>query len=157
MVHSYNPEQDPDHEHEELENVIPIAGSYTHDTGKTPEPKWTRLTTEDSEEAGVQLEIRGGKYGNFNQKAVIRFQCDRNRSGNDDNAAEDKRRQAEDEVEKSHGDLTFNSYGPGQEDGKIIDILRLDWRTKYACEGYEDDSGSSGSEGWGFFTWFIVM
>lgn len=39
-----------------------------------------------------------------------------------------------------------------------IDVLRLNWRTKYACEGKRDSNApSKSSSHWGFFTWFLIM
>lgn len=44
---------------------------------------------------------------------------------------------------------------------KEVDVLRLTWYTKYACEKREDNGGSGGDESssahWGFFTWFTVI
>jgi len=60
----------------------------------------------------------------------------------------------EEDVSKENS-LTFVSYGP-VEGRENMEVLRLDWRTKYACEDFEDDAdGKKG--GWGFFTWFILM
>lgn len=58
--------------------------------------------------------------------------------------------------------LIFDSYGPLADNGNI-DVLRLTWYTKLACEGEDQnegggDSGGSGkSEHWGFFTWMIML
>lgn len=46
---------------------------------------------------------------------------------------------------------------------KDVDVLRLTWHTKYACEkrdGNDDkdkDGGDDVSSHWGFFTWFVIM
>lgn len=55
--------------------------------------------------------------------------------------------------------LIFDSYGP-LSDSSNIDVLRLTWYTKYACEGlpdeeYPDNNGNN--RHWGFFTWFVIM
>ena len=142
--------------------MFPIAGSYTHDTGKSSEPKFTKLKkTQDSNVEGLQLDIRGGVFGKRNQKAIVNFICDPKRSGKSEKSDDDKSRRAEDDdddAEKTNGgDITFKSYETEtDEDGKLFDILRLDWRTKYSCDEYEKDKPSA-SEGWGFFTWFILM
>ena len=62
----------------------------------------------------------------------------------------------EDDKQDDGKSLTFVSYG--SIDDKT-DVLRLNWRTKYACEDFEDDDDESSSKGshWGFFTWFIIM
>lgn len=52
--------------------------------------------------------------------------------------------------------LQFLSYKAESE----TDVLRLKWRTKYACEGVKAPSGSGGSSssgGWGFFTWLLII
>ena len=49
--------------------------------------------------------------------------------------------------------LKFLKYGPDIADD-TVDLLRLEWRTKYACE---DAPKENVSTGWGFFTWFILM
>ena len=51
--------------------------------------------------------------------------------------------------------LLFKSYGAEAAGGEA-DVLRLEWRTKYACESVEGEGpGKRGS--WGFFTWFLIM
>lgn len=58
--------------------------------------------------------------------------------------------------------LTFNSYGPLDNDANI-DILRLTWKTKYACQKRDGDSEPSQpgqdkpSSHWGFFTWIVIL
>ncbi|KAI5292581.1 hypothetical protein KEM52_006237 [Ascosphaera acerosa] len=122
------------------------------------------------------------------QKAVIQLMCDRTRTGLEGVASEVGGRDQDDEQktsrnatvasrsaeargeaeagpnddagqDKSGSDealpsLQFISYGPVEE----MDVLRLNWRTKYACEDYKDDtSPSSGSGAWGFFSWLIII
>ena len=160
VVRSHNPNDDPDQKHEELENVIPIAGQYTHGSGATQDAEWTRLKITDSDEDGLRLQIGGGKYGTRKQKAVIDFICDPNATGNNDKIEDDKDKRADDDDEKktknSTSDLVFKSYGPVEEKGAIIDVLHLDWNTKYACEDYSEGKPSP-SQSWGFFTWFILV
>lgn len=74
------------------------------------------------------------------QKAVIEFLC----------AAPTE---VEDGEEGEQGP-SFVSYGAP--DGEETDVLRLEWRTRHACE--DDVSGEKGKGGhWGAFTWFILM
>lgn len=56
----------------------------------------------------------------------------------------------------STGSLRFVSYGP-ETDGSAVDVLRLDWMTKYACEGQKDKDDAEKTARWGFFTWFLIM
>jgi len=105
------------------------------------------------------------------QKAVIQLQCDKDRTGNeqrrrktkrddeddkkgDDNNDDDKKGDDKEE-EPSTSSLEFVSYG--QVEGKEkLEVLRLNWRTKYACEDYAD-SDEAKKSGWGFFTWFVLI
>ncbi|KAH6656887.1 autophagy-related protein 27 [Truncatella angustata] len=60
--------------------------------------------------------------------------------------------------------LVFNSYGPLDSDTNV-DILRLTWKTKHACQKRDGDKGGEGgrpgdgkpSEHWGFFTWIVII
>lgn len=165
-----------------MTGVYPIAGDYTTDSGRSLDPQTTRLKAADSEAEGVRMELHGGRYpfdgkkGRM-QKAVIEFICDHDRTGlegledekrsdSDDKSEEDeessqRKRTAEEEsgdadegVTPVTASLVFKSYGAFDD----IDVLRLDWYTKYACEDVSerDGSGSSGDH-WGFFTWFLLM
>lgn len=53
---------------------------------------------------------------------------------------------------KDNAALIFDSYGPSGD----VDILRLTWHTKLACEG-EAGNGGSNNEHWGFFTWVFIL
>lgn len=53
----------------------------------------------------------------------------------------------------SDASLRFCGYGPEDDDKTKVDVLRLEWRTKYACKDAPSDSSGS----WGFFTWFIII
>ncbi|ORY13418.1 autophagy-related protein 27 [Clohesyomyces aquaticus] len=122
------------------------------------------------------------KKNGLDQMAIIEFVCDKERTGlgkgeKDDKEKEDDKdddkdgdkdgdkeekdvpsrlgRRADDQCEDSDADLRFCGYR--EEDIKkdqTAAVLRLEWRTKYACEDAEDDSVSSH---WGFFTWFIII
>ncbi|KAF3014400.1 hypothetical protein E8E14_004127 [Neopestalotiopsis sp. 37M] len=57
--------------------------------------------------------------------------------------------------------LIFNSYGPLDSDTNI-DVLRLTWNTKYACQkrdgnGGDEPAGDQPSSHWGFFTWIVIL
>ncbi|KAI1842553.1 hypothetical protein JX266_011307 [Neoarthrinium moseri] len=53
--------------------------------------------------------------------------------------------------------LIFNSYGPLESD-KDVDVLRLTWKTKYACPDRRAEPGEdSPSSHWGFFTWMVMI
>lgn len=64
---------------------------------------------------------------------------------------------------KNDPSLLFNSYEPMDENSNI-DVLRLTWLSKYACEkrddsdgGADDGSGEAPSPHWGFFTWLVIL
>ena len=164
-----------------VEGVIPIAGNYETSNGKGLEPKFERLKSKDTQTEGLLMEIHGGQYAKKNQKAVIKFECDLDRTGNEGfEAAEGNmvsegaaglldqkganatnfgafvKDDPEDDKQDDDKSLTFVSYGAIDDK---TDVLRLNWRTKYACEDFEDDDDDSSSKSshWGFFTWFIIM
>ncbi|EEP82212.1 predicted protein [Uncinocarpus reesii 1704] len=127
----------------------------------------TRLKASDSQQEGLRIELHGGKYLKRKQQAVIELICDKSRSGLDD---EDKQQRSKREgespedkdPESSDGDqsdpskeksLQFKSYGEVGD----IDVLRVDWRTKYACEGMQEGGEGGKSNRWGFFTWLIIL
>ena len=57
---------------------------------------------------------------------------------------------------KEDDGLGFVSYGAAEEEEET-DVLKLEWRTRRACEG-DMRRGEKGKGGhWGFFTWFILM
>lgn len=105
------------------------------------------------------------------QKAIIEFECDEGRSGLDnlweseDQYETRKARRAEGhekrDDDKEGGDdsklpdLQFVRYDTSDE---AEDVLRLLWKTKYACENVKDGNEDPDQKaGWGLFTWFIIM
>ena len=106
----------------------------------------------------------------MDQMAIIEFVCDKERTGlegdekddrdKDEDDTEDekfRRREEEDETDSPKGkSLKFNSYKEEKLDKKTVGVLRLEWRTKYACEDASGGLGESSGR-WGFFTWFIIM
>lgn len=99
------------------------------------------------------------------QKAVIEFICTPDRTGleGEEERKEDmdlaRRRDKEDGEDKDKDQderrsLRFVSYGASDD----IDVLRLEWLTKYACENATEGGGEGArSRHWGFFPWFIIM
>lgn len=173
----YNPVEDS----KMVVGVIPIAGNYETTTGKGLEPKFSRLKSKDTQTEGILMELHGGKFNKKNQMAIIKFQCDLDRSGNEGFEAADGKMilaraagllvnrgagamdigslaedDPEDDKEGDGKSLSFVSYGSTDEK---TDLLRLNWRTRYACEDFEDDDDgpSNKSSHWGFFTWFVIM
>lgn len=154
-------------------NAFPIAGDLKERGGRYLDPKWERLKTSkldsDAGKEGVRLEINGGfkiteekkKY----QKAIIEFICDRARVG-DENLwdPEDKYEDGKSKREEKEGDakednpdspsLDFDEYDTSSKD---VDVLKLTWRTKFACEDAKKEKDDERSKHWGFFTWFIII
>ncbi|KAH7039895.1 autophagy-related protein 27 [Microdochium trichocladiopsis] len=179
--------------------VIPIAGDLAEVGGHKFEPK-TKLLVPEAEEGaeGLHVTLSGGTYTfedgrKHDQRAVVRFVCDEKREGTEgEYESEDKydtkmadimhsRRRDDDsdddgkKKEFQLGDLEaasllYDSYGPSQSDSDV-DVLRLTWKTKYACasrstdpldpespgEGNGDEGGAPPNNSWGFFTWFIIL
>lgn len=156
VVQSWNPVDDPEKKHIEVENVIPVAGNFDSSTGKSLDPKVTRLKAQDVNANGLQIELNGGYYNKNKQRAVIQLQCDPDRTGNEARRMkrDDKEEDGDDE-EPSTSSLSFVSYGPVEGKEKL-EVVRFNWKTKYACEDYAD-SDEAKKAGWGFFTWFILM
>lgn len=123
------------------------------------------------------------------QRAIIEFLCDPDREGTEgeakpgeeyddgngpierrgefdpflyaaadgDNGDEDKPK-GPIQLGSANASLIFDSYGKLDSDHDM-DVLRLTWKTKYACEKRADDGGSSsgGSSFFRFFTWLVIM
>lgn len=177
-----------------LKEVRTIAGEFSasHGRSRALDPQYTRLKDSagnSEEKEGVVVELHGGKYpdtrAGIPQKAVVEFLCDRDWTGNEgfedagkalmSFGAMSKRKEDdgdEDEPELPDLDkgkaLQFVRYE--MDTDNAIKILRLRWKTKFACEGAasapdkdKGDKGGSGddkepvSKGWGFFTWLIIV
>ncbi|CAG8152909.1 unnamed protein product [Penicillium olsonii] len=145
---------------------FPIVGLDPLGEG-TKDPEVKRLKTIDPETEGLRVKLTGGSYkGDANDQkpktagAIIDFQCDHERSGLEGlytlvEPKQRRRREEEAAPKTNTSSLQFKSFGPSDDDTYI---LRLDWRTKYACDNYEEENGSpSSSKSWGFFTWLIVI
>jgi len=161
--------------------VRPIAGEFTatHGSTRALEPEWTRLkgsaSNEDAEREGLRLELHGGKYPETKEgkphKAIVEFLCDAELTGNEGfDDAKEKRLvsmaegegddKGEDEITLPDLDkgksIQFVSFKPEGE--KETMVLRLSWKTKYACEGAEKaPPAPKKHNSWGFFTWFLII
>ena len=98
------------------------------------------------------LDSRG--YSEYNEEEDDDDDGDDSDDGNDDESDGDK------DSEENDASLQFISYG----DEENVGVLRLAWRTKWACEGMadkggnnDDDNGGDQNKHWGLFTWFIIM
>lgn len=162
-----------------MDEVYPIAGSYATSTGKGLEPKYERLEDlPDSDMTGLRLELHGGTYKKKSQMAVIDMQCDPERTGNEKSPVKDGKDDEDEKLRSLEANTKDNPQGDNEEgeenslrfvsykeedEKKGVRVLRLDWRTKYACQSYEEDDDDGGNETdgnvrhWGFFTWFIIM
>ena len=180
ITKSWNPIDDPNVEHPLLKDVIGVAGEYSMSHGGALEPQITRLRTSDKNLEGLEIELHGGRYNDHKQKAVVSFICNQDFEGNEGNIAEEEALQSlsrreeddddnddEDDGDKKPSDrfkqdpksaLQFLSYQSEDVGKERMDVLRLEWRTKHACEKYEEGDGNLPAKGgWGFFTWFILM
>jgi hypothetical protein len=138
--------------------VFPIAGELIENKGGNLDAKWTLFkdskSASESSKDGVILELNGG----------VRFDdgVNKNRTGLENlpnpnyeenvaaRGAIAKLEEGEKEPElDGEPSLKYLKYDT---DRKDIDILRLEWRTKYACSPEDTPS-----QHWGFFTWFIIM
>ncbi len=128
------------------------------------EPEFTRLATIDPETEGVRIKLAGGEFRGDDDEgkkkgaaAVIDFTCDPDRSGleglvtKEDSADADEKKRRRQEESKKHS-LQFKSFE--LEDDTYV--LKLDWRTRYACDDYQRGKQNN-SNSWGFFTWMIIM
>lgn len=165
--------------------TFPIAG-MDHLGSGNKDAEITRLKKLDPSTEGVRVKLSGGRIIEEAKpakpaSAVIDFQCDPDRTGleglkNDDELDQEKKRrlrrdddeEEDDDDDKEDGDdedkpkdndrsLQFKYFGLA--DDKKSYVLKLDWRTKHACEnGKRDDTPvSNGGSHWGFFTWLIIM
>lgn len=131
---------------DQIDRIIPIAGDFG--TAKLS-PTYTRLKSStaeaDANKEGVRVELHGGEYppgdGGKKQKAVVEFICDKDKTGLEGQERDGK-------TVAGERSLKYLGY-----DG---DVLKLQWRTKQACEQQTGSDGDGGSQ-WGFFTWFIII
>lgn len=169
-----------DGETDVIEKVIPIAGELQDRGGGSLDAKYTLLSKSsshaDSEKEGLRVELHGGFFledgKKRKQEAIVEFLCDREKTGlenlwDPEDKYTEKLAEKRDGDEETDGDkddnsadgastpsLTFLKYDTS---GDSTDILRLEWRSKYACEGSKEEQDKENSSHWGFFTWFIIM
>lgn len=150
----------------QVNEVISVAGDFSTADGRPLDPHYERLKAKkESDQEGLEVELNGGIRGKKKQKAIINFICDKDRTGNegidsltkmtrraDSDDDDDKKKEGEVDDKNS---LKFISYGD-EEGNTDVEILRLDWRTKYACEDHVEEGGDK-KGGWGFFTWLILL
>lgn len=137
----------------------------------------------DQGKEGFRAELHGGRYPydekikGRDQRAIIEFVCDKEREGTEkgevDNGGDTEGDEGNDgdgdkkvklirrdddnsngKCEDSDASLRFCGYQLEEnKKNKEVRTLRMEWRTKYACEGAPQDASSH----WGFFTWFIII
>lgn len=166
--------------HGEVEQVrkLPIAGLQPGGGG-SKDPEITRLKKQDPDTEGVRVKLSGGEIHEPDSKktrgkpasAVFEFQCDPDRTGLEglvEEISDESRRRRRDEDNENDGDgkgddkpndddrrsLRFKSFGPVDDKSYV---LRMDWRTRYACENYVREHPKKSGGHWGFFTWLIIM
>lgn len=163
-----------------LVEVIPIAGEYL--AGDHLAPKVTRLkhssSNQDSKREGLRVELHGGVLVKQKQKAIVEFICDAEKEGTEGFNEEEKLMDM-----ASYGQMKRRANGEGEDDGEgededeplpdldagkalqfisykeegDIGVLRLDWKTKYACEDAKQPPAKNKKGSWGFFTWFLII
>jgi hypothetical protein len=136
--------------------------------------KWELLSKSkahaDVGKEGLRLELNGGWTIDDGitrkQKAIVEFLCDKDRKGDENlydpedkySDGKDKREEKEDDGKK---DGNVEDDGPDSASLQFVsydaDVLRLKWRTKFACEKSKEELDAEKNQHWGFFTWFILM
>lgn len=164
-------------------SVRAIAGEFSASHGRALDPEVERLKESSNDETmeGLRVKLHGGKYpdarGGLKQMAVIELLCDKELTGNEGFGEDEavvhgamQRREKSDEEDggpalpdqdkgKSLQFVSYKTEGKGSDEQ---DVLRLTWKTKYACENAEappnkSPSGGDKTSGWGFFTWFFIV
>lgn len=179
ITREYRPEDKGKKEEPRPQEVTPIAGEFTATEGRKLEPKFTRLkdssSNDDAKKEGLRIELHGGmSEDKKKQKAIIEMICDKDMEGTEGFAngqkmmgfdayammqkreeGDGKDREDEEPLPDLDKDkaLKFVSYKTEKDD---VGVLRLEWKTKYACEGAEAPSTPSKGS-WGFFTWFLIV
>ncbi|KAA8903599.1 autophagy-related protein 27 [Sphaerosporella brunnea] len=143
-----------------LEEIIPVAGDV--DTSHKLDMEVHKF--DEDGQTGLQVIYNGGKYGPHEQRAVVKFVCDMGRTGLEGTPVVDgkdgrkERRDEQKDKDEKDPSLKFISYEYHEGVGK--EELRLEWRTRLACEEYVRNKGSKESDPsshWGFFTWVFIL
>ncbi|TGO37603.1 hypothetical protein BHYA_0093g00290 [Botrytis hyacinthi] len=177
ITHVINEEEGSD----ATQQIVPFAGELQNYGGGPLDAKVERLSNSkshsDADKEGLRVELNGGfiRQGKYKrpQKAIVEFICDANRTGLEnlwvppepknkqkDEEKHNKREEEgnDDEVIGAPGNDSSLQFVRLDKDKGDADILRLTWRTKFACEdGPKDDGDDMKSSHWGFFTWFIIV
>ncbi|KAI2610776.1 autophagy-related protein 27 [Hypoxylon fragiforme] len=105
------------------------------------------------------------KYEDDNDTAILgmspldyRAEGDEGDGGDDNGGEEEPPKDVQLGIENDPS-LIFKSYAPLDENSNV-DVLRLTWKSKYACEKREDDGEGEEpqpSAHWGFFTWMVIL
>lgn len=150
--------------------AFPIVG-LDHMGSGSKDPEITRLKKIDSSREGLLVKLAGGEYKDKEAKkkkparAVIEFKCDYDRTGLEGLEKRDDRRRDVDtstvlrtsnKNKDSSRSLQYVSFGKSDDESYV---LKLDWKTRYACDNYvrEHEDDESSDNHWGFFTWLIIM
>ncbi|CUS08920.1 unnamed protein product [Tuber aestivum] len=153
-----------------IHKIIPVAGDID---GRHVDEKVTRLKASeshaDSGKEGLRVVLNGGLYEKKPQQAVVEFICDPEKTGLEglkkegkEGEGKEKEKREEEEKEKDPKEsenaeeksLKFIGYDTTNAER---DVLRLEWKTKHACENLEKDPDTDQGHHWGFFTWFIII
>jgi len=160
-----------------VDTVVPIAGDYHLKTGQPLDSEVHRLKSTTHDKEGLRVELSGGRAQldekkSTKQKAIIEFLCDANTDGTDTEKAPqgdedgndkdaDKLAKRDDEKDDNKDEksspMQFLSYKDEDVKGENWGVLRIEWRTKYACEKAINEPLPSSGSSWGFFTWFIII
>jgi len=160
----------------DIQHWVAIAGDFTMSNGVhldiTPTRLKNSVSTPDTKREGLRLEILEGRdpfekqkgTTQVKQKAIVELICDKAKTGWEP-LPEPSVKSSLDGVfdnttasimeSDEAGAIQYISYQEEPIRGENWGVLRLEWKTKYACEDAAVEH--SGSEGWGFFTWFIIL
>lgn len=117
----------------------------------------------DAERTGLEgVEGGTGKKGkDEDEKEKDEIEGERSVNASKEDKDKDKEDDGDDEQKEDKSSLKLISYRREGEADREMQVLRLTWRTKYACEGQkgheDEDTNPSKSSHWGFFTWFLIM
>ncbi|KAF8538351.1 autophagy-related protein 27 [Trichophaea hybrida] len=147
----------------EFAEWITIAGEFDdHKLNETA----TLFDVPDQKKSGVRITLHGPKYvEKYEQSAVIDFVCDMERTGLEGSKAVDAkapRMRRRDDKKEEEPSLKYVSYSIDETMVPKQQTLRLEWRTKQACEEYakkveDDKKDKDSSSSWGFFTWIFII
>ncbi|KUJ21570.1 uncharacterized protein LY89DRAFT_377990 [Mollisia scopiformis] len=157
----------------------PLAGDLRDYGGKDLNAKWESLSESnshaDSEKEGLRLSMNGGLHKVNNeqraQKVIVEFICDHDLFGDENlwdpedhyESVPDKRAEGDDTDGPKNGETQDPTGAPSLQflkydrSGTDMDILRLSWRTRFACLDAGDEKTRDPNGHWGFFTWFIII